>query len=268
MEKGGKGNKEGTAIGDPADGPGSETERFQAIVDVKAQRGGHRRVGCPPHPARPRAALPAQVARRVFVVLAAAPAAAPAAPQSRVEYGVEVGLICQEAEDDYARAGENLIKRTGPELSSSFFDQFLDVFERTIDQIATVPAPPGDEALVRRLDPRGAKRQGHRIRRMRRLVPPALLAGALLAGFAASPAFGSQPLAPSTRSRSTSSARRLKATSTKAFARPLQSAGAASGRSSPRSSIAPTTSSEQHGSPNIAAVPPAPGDEALASELA
>ena len=35
MEKGGSNHKEGKAIGDPADGPGSETERFQAIADVK-----------------------------------------------------------------------------------------------------------------------------------------------------------------------------------------------------------------------------------------
>lgn len=35
MEKGGSNNKEGKGIGEPADGPGSETERFQAITDVK-----------------------------------------------------------------------------------------------------------------------------------------------------------------------------------------------------------------------------------------
>jgi hypothetical protein len=34
MEKGGK-SKEGKGIGEPADGPGSETEKFQAITDVK-----------------------------------------------------------------------------------------------------------------------------------------------------------------------------------------------------------------------------------------
>ncbi len=71
-----------------------------------------------------------------------------AAPSSRVEYGVEVGLICAEAEDDYARAFMRFFKRKGPGNIVPFLDRFNDVFEETTGKIATVPAAPGDEALV------------------------------------------------------------------------------------------------------------------------
>ena len=84
----------------------------------------------------------------IAALVAVAPAPAAAAPQSRVEYGVEVGLICAEAEDEYLKAGKGLFKRKGLGNFAPFFDRFLDVYEDTIEKVAVVPAAAGDEALV------------------------------------------------------------------------------------------------------------------------
>ena len=95
-----------------------------------------------------RGARLALAAAGAAVALLCVPAVSSAAPSNRLEYGVEVSVICGEAENEYFRAGKGLFKRRGIGNIVPFLDRILDVFEETTDKVATVPAAPGDEALV------------------------------------------------------------------------------------------------------------------------